>query len=182
MSDSAQTTGASRTERVLGPGFAEGVAGLAIEELKRRRDEALAEREFQSYVRRLIQVRHDILRAEKTRRVTGEPQQPLVERLTSVLSGGPVGKGRGEALRLDLSDDDLARAELRAANLAADDKVLANPETLDDRQLDDVLVAAEAEEQQVSSERAVVIKILDEFQRELQRRYREDPSLVTPEA
>src|SRR5438093_1270733 len=82
--------------RFLHPSFVEHLDGSSLAEVRRRRDEALAEREFQSYLRRLVQVRQDILRSERERRAAGGVSAPLVERLTSVLSTGPTGTGRGE--------------------------------------------------------------------------------------
>src|SRR3989475_6381872 len=107
--------GPSRTERVLDPDFVEGLDTLPLEEVRRRRDEALAEREFQSYLRRLVQVRQDMVRAERERRADGREPGPLVERLTSVLAEGPPrGRVRGEALSLGPSPEDMAEADRQA--------------------------------------------------------------------
>src|SRR5438477_616936 len=79
------------------------------QEVRRRRDEAFAEREFHSYLRRLIQVRQDIVRAERERRSEGRAPDPLIDRITSVLSEGPPrGPARGEALSLGPSPEDIA--------------------------------------------------------------------------
>jgi hypothetical protein len=135
------------------------------------------EREFQSYLRRLVQVRQDILRGEQTRRAAGEEPIPVLERLTSVLSEGPKGSGRGEALRLNLSPADVAEAERRADEALADVS-LASPEEVEDERLAEVLVALDREERVVSDARAAVIRVHDRLQEELKRRYREDPSLI----
>ena len=82
----ATTRGSSaRTSRVLDPAFVERLEEQPLDELRRRRDEALAEREYESYLRRLVQVRHDILRVEQARRAAGEEPVPVMERLASVL-------------------------------------------------------------------------------------------------
>jgi hypothetical protein len=166
-----------RAQRVLASSFAENLEALSIEELRRRRDETLAEREFQSYLRRLVQVRQDILSAEKERREAHAEAKPLVERLTAVLSAGPQGRGRGEALRLELSEEDLAEAD-RRANEVLGDAAMANPETLSDDELGRALEALGAQEHEVSMGRASILRIHDRFQEELKRRYREDPSLA----
>src|SRR5438046_4869607 len=121
----------SRTERVLAPEFVQDLGSLSVDEVRRRRDEALAEREFQSYLRRLVQVRQDILRSERERRAAGGVSAPLVERLTSVLSTGPTGTGRGEALRVTLTDQDIVEAERRVDGFL-EDVDLFHPEGLDD--------------------------------------------------
>src|SRR3954468_24512252 len=78
--------GRRRIDRVLAPSFVEGLDGLDVSELKQRRDEALAEREYLSLLRRLVHGRLDILRAESVRRSEGGPSTPLSERLSAILS------------------------------------------------------------------------------------------------
>jgi hypothetical protein len=55
--------GQRRIDRVLDPGFTEGVDQLGLPELRARREEAEAEEADVSYLRRLLQGRLDILRA-----------------------------------------------------------------------------------------------------------------------
>ncbi len=169
--------GDSRTREILDPAFLEGLDRLAAEEVRQRRDRALAEREFQSYLRRLIQVRQDILSAERGRRARGEEPQPLMERLTAALSAGPQGPGRGEAPRFALSDDDLALAEQRATDMLGH-AASASPESLSDQDLDKALVLIDREERVVSAERAGVLRVHDRLQDELKRRFREDRSEI----
>ena len=67
-----------RTIAVLDPAFVQGIKEMATDEVRRRRDESFAEREFQSYLRRQVQVRQDILVAERSRREAGrEPGRAL---------------------------------------------------------------------------------------------------------
>ena len=167
----------ARTDRVLDPAFVDRLPEQPLDELRRRRDVALAEREYQSYLRRLVQVRQDILRSEQARRSAGGELVPVMERLTSVLSGGPKGSGRGEALRLNLSPSDVAEAE-RRADAALEGLSLATPEDADDDRLGQALGNLEREERSVSDARAAVIGVHDRRQEELKRRYREDPTLI----
>src|SRR5881296_4261000 len=102
----------SRNDRVLDPSFVEDLQQLPLEEVRRRRDDALAEREYQSYLRRLIQVRMDIVRAELARRTEGRSAAPLIDRLTSALSEGPPrGPARGEAFSIGPTAQDMEEAE-----------------------------------------------------------------------
>jgi hypothetical protein len=168
----------ARTRRVLDPGFVEGLEGLPIEELRRRRDEALAEREFQSYLRRVIQVRHDLLSAERSRRAAGEEAPSAVDRVTEVLSGGPQGRGRGEAVRVALPEDDIELAE-RVADAAVGGELSVDAaDDLSDQQLAEALERLGERERTVSADRAAILRIHDRFQEELKRRYREDPTLA----
>jgi hypothetical protein len=61
--------GQRRIDRVLDPGFTDGVDQLGLPELRARREEADV-----SYLRRLLQGRLDILRAELVRRSAGGDQ------------------------------------------------------------------------------------------------------------
>jgi hypothetical protein len=177
MTDETNAGAPSRVEKVLDPAFVDRLEEQPLEEIRLRRDEALAEREFQSYLRRLVQVRQDILRAEEARRAAGEEPVPIMERLASVLSGGPRGSGRGEALRLNLAPTDVAEAERRADEGLAGFP-LATPEEVDEARLEEALGILDELERAVSDVRAAVIKVHDQLQEELKRRYREDPSLI----
>jgi hypothetical protein len=66
--------GQRRIDRVLDPGFTDGVDQLDLPELRARREEAEAEEADVSYLRRLLQGRLDILRAELVRRSAGGDQ------------------------------------------------------------------------------------------------------------
>src|SRR6476646_2323611 len=92
----------ARISRILEPTYSDTLDELATEEVRLRRDQTLAERDYLSYLRRLIQARQDLLLAEEVRRSQGAGDAPLVDRLTAVLSAGPAGGSRGEVLRLQL--------------------------------------------------------------------------------
>ncbi|HEX8099557.1 MAG TPA: hypothetical protein VF660_05050 [Actinomycetota bacterium] len=179
MREPKEATRAVRNVEVLEPSFVEGIRDLPLDELRRRRDEALAEREFISYLRRLLQVREDVFKIERSRRQQGGEPEDLMDRLTRVLSDGPRARGRGEALRIVLSGDDVAEAERRVED-AIGPSSSARPETLDDHDLDDVLAALEREERAVSETRALVFRVHDRLQDELKRRYQENPSQIGP--
>jgi hypothetical protein len=172
-----EQSGSSRTLAVLAEGFVQDLEDLDVDELRRRRDEALAEREFQSFLRRLLQVRQDLLLHERSRRDTGQDLEPLVDRLTSILAEGPQGRGRGEALRLTLPDADVAEAERRVNVLLAQGG-LSSMEHLQEEQLDGLLDALERGQREVSADRTAVIRVHDRLQEELKRRYRADHSQI----
>ncbi len=152
--------------------------GLSTEEVRRRRDQAFAEREFQSYLRRLVQVRQDILTAERERRRSGGGPQSAVERVTAALSGGPKPKqSRGEALRTGLNAEDIGVAE-RQADAVLDQTAANSPEELGDEELERSLAALTEGERSISTDRLAVMRVHDRLQEELKRRYREDPSQI----
>jgi hypothetical protein len=173
----AQAEAGSRTREVLDPAFVQGLAELPIQEVRRRRDRALAEREFQSYLRRLLQVRLDLLSTEQSRRQTGSEARPLVDRITSALAEGPRGRGRGEALKLAPSEEDMAEAG-RRADEAMGGAFTTPLDELSDGSLDRLMDGLRRAEERVSGERSEVLRVHDALQAELKRRYREDLSQV----
>jgi hypothetical protein len=175
MADAGGTI--SRTDEVLAPAFAEGLPDLELDEVRRRRDRTLAERDYQSYLRRLVQVRQDILLAERDRRESGQAEEPLIRRLTSVLAQGPRARGRGEALRMTLSQEDLDAAE-RAIEDMSPSVDFASPETMSEETLADAIRELAEVERTVSTRRTAVLHVHDLFQDEVKRRYREDPSSI----
>ena len=166
-----------RIDKIRDPSFVEGLSGLELEELRSRRDDCLAEREYLSLLRRLLQGRAEILKAEAEARQTGE-EAPLVDRLVEILAEDedhPV-TSRGEAVRVAVPDDEMLLARRRVERLASDSG-LSDPSVLSDEALGAAIDALVAEEQRVSESRRSVIDVLDVLQDELKRRYKDDPSL-----
>lgn len=172
----SEQTGNRRIDRILEPTFVEGLDTLPLEELRGRRDECLAEREYLSLLRRLVQGRAEILRAEVDRRGGGD-DAPIVERLSSILAPETQGPSRGEAIRVGVPEEEMLLARRRVERLVAD-AGLSDPGALGDDQLDRAVRVLAEEEQEISRARASVIDALDRLQAELKDRYREDPSLV----
>jgi hypothetical protein len=172
----AETGGSRRIDRILRPDFVVGLADLPLDELRDRRDECLRERESLSLLRRLVQGRAEILRAEVERRGTGEGGS-LVDRLSTILGSEGHEPSRGEAVHVGVPREELLLARRRVERLVAD-AGLSDPGALDDEQLSKAVGVLSEEERKVSEDRAAVISVLEEIQRELKRRYKEDPSLV----
>src|SRR5439155_24386340 len=154
-------------------------ADLSLEDLRARRAECLAEREYLSLLRRLVQGRAEILRAEVERRGSVIEAQPLVERLSQILAGGEEheASSRGEALRIGAPEEEMLLARRRIERLVADAGI-SDPSSLDDPKLAEAVDTLATEEHVVSGDRRDVIRILDVVQDELKRRYKEDPSLA----
>lgn len=163
--------GRRRVDRVLSEDFTAGLSSLDRDEVRRRRDLVLAEREYLSFVRRLLQGRRDILRAERERRSAGADAPPVLDRLAEILAEGPQGPPRGEAPVLAVSVDEIALARRRVERLVSD-AGLSNLEALSDPDLDAALARLEEEERRVSETRARVLKVHDRLQEEIKSRYR----------
>jgi hypothetical protein len=170
--------GNRRIDRVQDPSFVDGLEGLSLEDLRARRDECLSEREYLSLLRRLVQGRAEILKAELESRGAGGDSSPLVERLSAILAGDePQTVSRGEAVRVGVPEEEMLLARRRVERLVAD-TAISDPSSLDDAQLAEAVDLLAQEERTVSDTRGSVLRILDQLQDELKRRYREDPSLA----
>lgn len=170
--DQAQGKGRRRIDRILADGYAEGMDDLGLDDVRARRDECLAEREYLSYLRRLLHGRLEILRAEVKARADGT-EIPLVDRLATILgTDTPLGPSRGEALRLGLPEEEMNNARRRVERLMAS-SAFSDPETMDDDTLASVIGGLEDEEHEVSRVRRTVMDLHDAFQEEIKRRYKE---------
>jgi hypothetical protein len=173
----SEESGNRRIDRILDPAYVDALESLSLDELRTRRDDCLAEREYLSLLRRLVQGRAEILRAEIDRRGAGADDEPLVERLSTILATEGHTPSRGEAVRVGIPEEELLLARRRIERLVAD-AGLSDPGALDDDQLARAVDVLATEEHEVSQARAYVIEALDRIQDELKRRYKQDPSLV----
>src|SRR5581483_3431071 len=93
-----QPGGHRRIDRVLAADFVERLNQVSLDELREMRSEAEQEETDLSYLRRLLQGRMDILRAEVDRR-SGKDGGSLIDRLPGILADesahdAPHGSGR----------------------------------------------------------------------------------------
>ena len=172
----SEQTGNRRIDKIRDPAFVQGLGELSLEDVRARRDDCLAEREYLSLLRRLLQGRAEILKAEAEGRATGETV-PLVDRLSEILADDdhPV-TSRGEAVRIAVPEEEMLLARRRVERLAGD-AALSDPAALDDDALAAAIADLVREEQGVSDARRDVFEALDTLQDELKRRYKDDPSL-----
>ena len=171
----SEHAGNRRIDKIRDPAFVQGLADLSLEDLRARRDDCLAEREYLSLLRRLLQGRAEILKAEVEGRSSGETV-PLVDRLSEILSDDHPVTSRGEAVRIAIPEEEMLLARRRVERLAGDPE-LSDPSALDDDALAAAITALVTEEEGVSDARRDVFDALDALQDELKRRYKDDPSL-----
>jgi hypothetical protein len=161
-------------ERVLGNVPDTDLTALDLPEVRARRAAAGALEDSISYVRRVIQVRLDILGTELAHRRSGEApasSQELVARLPEILAERPGGVGPSQAPR------DLLFPEVDAALVGAVDDVictadLASVGEIDDESLAELVDRMEILEGEVSATRHALHERLDALQGEIVRRYR----------
>jgi hypothetical protein len=166
----ARSGGRRRIDRVLDPGYLDGLEIVPVATLRDRRQEALREETDLSYLRRMLQGRVDILRAELHRRIVGDPGNVLAE-LPAILRDAP--SDRTTSVR------HLSVAPSRVGEYRREvEAVLADVELSDltaraDAELSDALQALDVFERQVSDYRRRVQQVADRCGAELAHRYRE---------
>lgn len=165
-----------RIDRIRDPSYLDGIEGQSLEDVRARRDECMAEREYLSLLRRLVQGRAEILKAELASRGSDD-DRPLVDRLSEILASDQPVTSRGEAMKVSLPEEEMLLARRRIERLVADAGI-SDPSELDDDRLKEAVDVLAGEEREVSTQRGDVHRVLDALQDELKRRYKEDPSLA----
>jgi hypothetical protein len=179
MSVEAIPGGKRRIDRVLDPRFVADVDRLTLDELRRRRAEAEAEEEAVSYLRRMLQGRLDILRAEVLRRGGDAEGSGGVAGLVAGLPGilSDAGSSNFTAIpriRMSLPNGEHRR---RLERLFSDETIARLPE-LDAAELTRAVELLGREEEQVSANRRDVQRVVDALRGELARRYRDGTASV----
>jgi hypothetical protein len=162
--------GKRRLDRVLDPGFVEGLGDIDMDELRARRDLSRAEREYLSLVRRLLHGRRDIIQAELDRRRGDGTGGTLIDALPTILADEP-GPSRGEAPTVALPEEELTLARRRVERLLADAS-LSDLDNLTDEDLERAVSRIDEEERSVSEARSKVLSVHDALQGQLKERFR----------
>ncbi|MET7936295.1 ABC transporter substrate-binding protein [Streptomyces sp. NPDC005322] len=163
-----------------GPG---GLHGLRLPELRALRRTAQREEADLSYVRRLLQGRIDILRAELGHRrdpapplVADRPSTALVDRLPEILADVPS-RHRSSARHVTLGTPHGAEYERLAEEMLAE-VGLSDPGARTDEELRGAMGRLVGYEQQVSRRRQELQRTADGCSAEIARRYREGEARV----
>jgi hypothetical protein len=173
--------GRRRIDRVLAPGYLDGIEVLDLDEVRARRAEADQEEVDLSYARRLMQGRIDILKAEQLRRRSGGPPAPalgtrddqaIVEALKRIL-GDERRTDNGLGRHLTSSPSRVGEHR-REAEAAVADVGGSDLEALDDLKLDDAIRGLSQIESRVSRSRRSVQQVVDALTAEVARRYKVD--------
>jgi hypothetical protein len=170
--------GNRRIDRVLGDGYVAGIEALSLADLRARRDEAEQEETDTSYLRRLVQGRIDILRAELARR-TGDGHGSLLADLPQILGehsprSAPRGLGRHTTLEPSRADEHRRYVEALVADVDLSDVTART-----DEELRTALGVFEREESDLSDKRRRIFGVLDAFSAEITRRYRDGEADVS---
>ncbi len=168
--------GRRRIDKVLAEEFLVGLAEIPLDEVRDRRHDAEQEEADLSYVRRLLQGRMDIVRAELQRR-NGTMQGSLIDQLAGILADGPPGPphGMGRHVTVEPSrvDDHRRAVEQLVADAGVSDVV--------GRSVDELagsLTRLEEYERAVSRNRRRVQDVMDRCTAEIARRYQSGEATV----
>src|SRR5688500_20159126 len=88
-----------RIDRIRDPSYLDGIEGHAPDDVRARRDECMAEREYLSLLRRLVQGRAVVLSAGPASRGSGD-DPPRVDPQSQILASDQPAPARGQELRV----------------------------------------------------------------------------------
>lgn len=155
-------------------GSASELPHLGLPALRALRRSAQQEEADLSYLRRLLQGRIDILRAELARRA--DPASSLVDRLPEILADAPT-RHRASARHVTLGTPRSAEYRRLAETMLADVE-LADLGARSEQQLQEGMGRLVRHERQISGRRQNLQRTADDCSAEIARRYREGEAHV----
>ncbi|MET8750103.1 AmfC protein [Streptomyces sp. NPDC004667] len=161
-------------QRTGDPGPTTPATALGLPELRALRRDAQRDEADLSYVRRLLQGRIDILRAELARRT--DPEAPVVDRLSEILADAPSSRS-ASARHVTLGTPHNEEFRLLAAEMLSEVE-LSDLAARTDGELHDAMGRLVGYEQQVSRRRQQLQRTADDSSAEITRRYREGEAQV----
>lgn len=168
--------GRRRIDKVLSDDFLEGLTAMELDDLRLRRRDAEQEETDLSYIRRLLQGRMDIVRAELQRR-NGSMEGSLIDQLAGILADGQPGPAHGMGRHVTVGPsrvDDHRRAVEQLVSDAGVSDVVSRSEP----ELIGSLTRLEEFERAVSRNRRRVQEVMDTCTAEIARRYQSGEATV----
>jgi hypothetical protein len=170
--------GNRRIDRVLAEDYLDGLSAMPLADVRALRNEAEQEEADLSYLRRLLQGRVDIIKAELARR-RGElgESSSIIDQLPHILADDRApARGLGRHVVIEPSRVDEHRRLVERLVADSDLSALAG-RTAD--QLDETLVRFGEHERDISEQRHAVQAVMDACAAEITRRYREGEADVS---
>ena len=167
-------------DRILADGFLDGLGDRSVGELRSLREACQAVETQLSYLRRLVQGRHDIVAGEiDRRRGGGDPHDvhDLVERLPDILSDRVHAPGPGR-LPVTMEPGELSGRLVDRLGQITEQVPLEATGAASDAGLAAAEVALGELEQEVSTHRRALFDRIDTLQGEITRRYRDGEAQV----
>ena len=169
--DSTPHQGTRRIDRVLAEDFLTGVGEVALPELRQLRQDAEQEEVDLSYLRRMIQGRLDVIRAELNRR-EGKGTGNLVDDLAGILADEPRGPARGMGRHVTV-EPSRADSHRRYVEALVADVDLSDVSARSIEELENAMQTLADEEKNLSGKRRKVQTVMDACSAEITRRYRD---------
>lgn len=170
--------GTRRIDRVLAEDYLTGLHEAPIQDVRSLRDDAEQEEVDLSYIRRLLQGRMDIVRAELNRRDSNGADGSLVDGLARTLADearAPArGMGRHTVVEPSRVDSHRRYVEALVADIDLSDTAARSSD-----QLTHAMSVLGEEEQSLSGKRRQVQSVMDACSAELTRRYRDGEANVS---
>jgi hypothetical protein len=169
--------GTRRIDRVLAEDYLTGLREADLGDVRALRQEAEQEEADLSYIRRMIQGRIDIVRAELNRR-DGATTGSLVDNLASILADEPRASARGLGRHVTVEPGRVDSHRRYVESLVADvDLSDVSARTPDE--LAHAMRTLSEEEQSISTKRRSVQQVMDACTAEITRRYRDGEADVS---
>jgi hypothetical protein len=169
--DATPGQGSRRIDRVLGEDYLTGISQLPLAEVRALRDEAEQEEVDLSYIRRMIQGRMDIVRAELNHRAGGSAGS-IVDNLAAVLADEPRAGARGLGRHVTIEPSRVTSHRRYVEALVADVD-LTDTSARSEDELHHAMRKLADEEQTLSAKRRQVQTVMDACQAEITRRYKD---------
>ena len=164
--------GNRRIDRVLAEDFLADLTTAELSEVRTMRAEAEQEEVDLSYLRRMVQGRIDVVRAELNRREGSGGNGSLIDGLAAILADEPRGPARGlgrhSALEPSRTDSHRRYVEALVANVDLSDVSARSSD-----ELAHAMRTLSEEEQKLSAKRRAVQQVMDACSAEITRRYRD---------
>jgi len=177
--DGTREQGTRRIDRVLAEDYLSGLAEAPLADVRTMRAEAEQEEVDLSYVRRLVQGRIDIVRAELARRTGSGDERSLVDTLVEVLTDpGARGPARGSGRHTTI-EPSRVDAHQRYVEALVADVDLSDTTARSEEELERAMALLHDEELSISAKRRQVQTVLDALQAEITRRYRDGEADVS---
>jgi hypothetical protein len=169
--DGTPEQGTRRIDRVLAEDYLTGLGQAPLADVRALRDEAEQEEVDLSYIRRMVQGRMDIVRAELNHR-EGGAHGSVVDNLAAVLADEPRAGARGLGRHVTVEPSRVDSHRRYVESIVADvDLTDTAARTTDE--LHHALRVLSDEEQSLSAKRRQVQAVMDACQAEITRKYRD---------
>lgn len=167
-------------DRILAPDYLDGIETRPVAELRALRAECQAVETQVSYLRRMVQGRHDIVTGEIERRTRGGDRYDvadLVDRLPEILADRIHAPGPGR-LPSGMEPGELSGRMVDQLASVSERVPIESPAAAEDAVLAEVASDLEDLEREVSAVRRQLFDRIDALQGEITRRYRDGEARV----